>query len=455
MTNRLLVISYRFPPEPYPLATRVEYILNHLEAWDIDAITAAENPAIQKHVNVIRVPPRVPERTLSTLQRLRLNKFKNLLVWPDRFVGWILPAYQKARQLLEEKSYDAILVFMMPYSQGLVGVLLKKHSPHIPLVLNLNDSPTCTGQNPQFPTWLHYRMTRWLEDRYVRSADAVIYVSKTNMDRVRKRQAPADRSKFHLIRRGSKPHPPTDDSSQESTIFRIVYTGGTGGWYQHWEDMHPPSLPKRAYHYLNALGTHNRAKIDHRTHNPVYVGRAIQQVLRRRPEWRGRIRMDVYGGRLPDKTDQKVLTAYGLDDLVHLHGAVPHREALQQMNTADLLFMSLPARLDGTEEERISSKTYEYLMTDRPILAALPPGENRKYLADKPGVHLIAPRDVDAMAEVIEHIADRALQGAPQRIDRSALQSQIDSASRAAAFEQLLEEVVADESPPARTGSLS
>jgi hypothetical protein len=80
-------------------------------------------------------------------------------------------------------------------------------------------------------------------------------------------------------------------------------------------------------------------------------------------------------------------------------------------------------------------------MTDRPILAALPLGENRKYLADKPGVYLTAPRDVDAMAEVIERVAANALSGHPPRIDRSELQLRIDSTSRAAAFADVLDSV--------------
>ena len=49
-------------------------------------------------------------------------------------------------------------------------------------------------------------------------------------------------------------------------------------------------------------------------------------------------------------------------------------------------------RTDDTPGGRIASKTYEYLMTDRPILAAVPKGENWDYYAGKPGVWLVHGR---------------------------------------------------------------
>ena len=64
---------------------------------------------------------------------------------------------------------------------------------------------------------------------------------------------------------------------------------------------------------------------------------------------------------------------------------------------ADLLFFTLPRRPDGSRGGRISAKTYEYLLTDRPILAAVPRGENWDYLQGKPGVWLMEPDDEAAM----------------------------------------------------------
>ncbi len=182
-------------------------------------------------------------------------------------------------------------------------------------------------------------------------------------------------------------------------------------------------------------------QLDHRTHSPIFVGRAVKQLLRRHPDWLGRIQIDIYGQRYPKSVTDAVLKQYGLEDIVHLHGAVPHEDALQHMVDSDLLFMALPDRVDGTPGSRISAKTYEYLMTDRPILAALPPGENRAYLQDKSGVHITEPDDVDAMANIIEDLVQSTFDGSPVRVDRSALQPTLLSETRASAFASILQDV--------------
>ena len=84
--------------------------------------------------------------------------------------------------------------------------------------------------------------------------------------------------------------------------------------------------------------------------------------------------------------------------VVDVFGPVAHAQIADIIARADLLFITLPKRLDGSPGGRISAKTYEYLATDRPILAAVPRGENWDYLADKPGVWLVAPDDREAHA---------------------------------------------------------
>ena len=85
-------------------------------------------------------------------------------------------------------------------------------------------------------------------------------------------------------------------------------------------------------------------------------------------------------------------------------------------------------------------------MTNRPILVALPPGENRDYLRDKPGVHLTPPDGVDEIATVIANQATAALGGDPETVDRSALRTRLSSTTRAHAFERILYDLVGSSS---------
>ena len=451
--NRLLAISYRFPPETYPLAIRVKYFLNHLcqNDWHVDAITAAQDTTSKENLAVHPIPGYTPERFFTLVRKLRLGKLLDWLVWPDPFIFWIFPAYLKARRLLAQNEYDAIVVFMMPYSPGLTGVLLKRQTG-LPLILNLNDSLTCSDMNPSFPSRLHYALAQKLEDLYVQTSDAVVYVSQRNLERVRNRQPSAHQDKFHLIRRGAQTLSSSPQHRKDDT-FHIVYTGGTSGWYQFREETNPPSVPKRLYRSWQQLGQHRLVHMDHRTHGPIFVGLAAKRATDRHPEWKGRIQIDVYGSKYPDNVVNAVLDRFDLHGIVHLHGRVPHEEALQRMTEADLLFMALPDRVDGSPGGRISAKTYEYLMTDRPILAALPPGENRDYLQDKPGVYITPPDDVDEMADLIADQAAASFSGHPVTIDRSELQPHLSSTARAAAFERILNDIV--DAPPQMTPALS
>lgn len=443
MSKRLLCISYRFPPETYPLAIRVKYFLNHLrgEGWDVDAITAASDATSQDGLTVHHVPSWTPERLFEIVRTLRLEKLLDLFVWPDPFVFWVLPAYLQGRRLLQRNEYDALAIFMMPYSQGVLGPLLKRRTG-LPLVLNLNDSPTCSDMNPSHPSHIHYRLARKMEDWFVKSSDAVIYVSRRNMERVRDRQPLQHRDSFHLIRRGAKSPPPSQPPGPNGDTFRLVYTGGTSGWYKFLDDEQPSSLPKRLYHFWQQLGTHSTASLDYRTHGPIYVGRAIKRAIRQQPEWTNQIEIDVYGPRYSDSVVNTVLDKYDLHEIVNVHGRVPHQDALQHMAEADLLFMSLPDRIDGSPGGRISAKTYEYLMTDRPILAALPPGENREYLQNKPGVSLTQPNAIEEMTEVIAEYASAKFSGESISIDRSDLHSSLSSTTRSQEFEDVLTDVL-------------
>ena len=406
----------------------------------MDAVTAAPKATSQNGVCVHHVPSWTPRQLFQFVQNLRLGKLLNWLVWPDEFLFWSIPAFRQALELTTRHDYDAICVFMMPYSQGLAGLALKRVTG-LPLIMNLNDSITCSDMNSSYPSRLHYWLAHKLEDAYVQASDAVIYVSEENMNRVRQRQSDAHRHKFHLIRRGVAALPEPARASDKQN-FNLLYTGGTSGWYKFLEREDEISRAKAAYRAFNNLGRYQVTLLDHRTHGPIIVGQAIKRVLKRRPEWQERLYIEVFGGRYPEDVEQAVLDRHGLNGIVRLHDKIPHEEVLERIQTAGLLFMALPDRPDGTPGGRISAKTYEYLMTDRPILAALPPGENRTYLADKPGVTLVEPSDIEAMSRAIEDAASMYFAGEDLQVDRSALKPELLSTSRAEAFERVLKNVI-------------
>ncbi len=382
--RRLLCICYDYPPDTSPTAIRTGKLLARLArgGWAIDVVTAEARPAAVGHAAVRTVPPPHPSAWTRWLTRARLSKLLELTRRVDDKRAWVAPATAAAMALVAEHRPAAVVVFMMPYSAGLVALDLKRRTG-LPVLMNFDDSPTCSDMHVSFPTAWHHRRTVAYEDALVAGADALVYVSRRTLERVRDRQPAGQRAKFHLVRYGADPadfaaapaDPPVDPPAvgPADATFRIVYTGGLTGWFA-FDDGRTGvrRWAARALAFWNGLGQHVPTALDLRGASPVFVARAAQQVMREDPSVR--VRVEVYGNRYPAGVVNAVLAREGVADVVRLHGPVPHGRAVELARSADLLFMTLPDRVDGSPGGRISAKTYEYLMTDRPILAALPPG---------------------------------------------------------------------------------
>jgi glycosyltransferase involved in cell wall biosynthesis len=439
---RLLCLSQSFTPDTTPTSIRAGKLLAQLSAeYDITVLTEAAGPREQTAVDVRTVPARRPVRLLNALRRLRLGKLIELFVWPDTAIFWVPAAIREGRRLARELQPSAIVVFMMPYSAGLAGLALRRLTG-LPLVLNLDDSPTCTDMHPYFPTRLHYVLARRLEDRYAAAADAVVYVSQTNLEAVRARQPQAVGDRLRLVRYGAdaedfRPHPSREND------FEIAYVGAMSGWWALIEDHEPASAAKRAYGAWTELGRYRRTELDDRTSSPAVAGRAILDAIAAHPAWEGHVHLTLYGNPYPPDVVARALSAAGVQDVVQVHEPMPHAQVAEILTRADLLLVTLPSRVDGSRGGRISAKTYEYLMTDRPILAAVPPGENWDYLQGKPGVWLVDPNDRAGMEAVIGELVEAKLAGAERSFDRGELREQLSYSTRAREFAAVVREAIA------------
>jgi len=431
--DALLCVSPSFSRVTTPTAIRASELLQRLSAqWQITVLTEDLGPRRSGRVRVEVVRGRRPRRLLATLRRLRLDKLLEVVVWPDESVFWVLPAILAGRRLVRETAPRAIVVFMMPYSAGLAGIALSWLTG-LPLILNLDDSLTCTDMHPYFPTRLHYYFAKALEDFYARRADAVVYVSETNLEAVRSRQPQEVREKFHLVRYGADPAR-AGRQATHGEHFEIAYVGAMSGWWAVIEQDRPVDRMRRIYGAWTRLGQYERTVLDQRTSSPAIIGRAIIDALAEHPGWAGRVSLTLYGNPYSPSVVDRALESAGIQSVVTVVGPLPHEEVADILARADLLFITLPARIDGSRGGRISAKTYEYLMTDRPILAAVPQGENWDYLAGKPGVWLVDPHDQRSMKELIVELADAKFAGRPRAFDREQLREQLSYDTRAVEF---------------------
>lgn len=444
--DALLTITFRCPPETYPAANRLGKLLSYTkEKWRVHILTAAEKANLGEEVGIDIITAWYPRSVLKMINRLKLGKLSTLLIWPDLHIFWVPPATLKALRLVKQLQPKAIIVFIMPYSTAFVGVFLKWLTG-LPLIINLGDSPTCTDIHSNHPSWVHYKLAFRLENFLVRQSDAMIYVSQHNLDRVKARQPKSQYSKFYLIRGGADPL--DFDSSQafqntNQDTLEIIYTGGMSGWRNCLkESSQEVSFGKKLFRAWQSLGKYEAYQSDRRSSSPIFLGQAIQAVEAKHPEWTGKIKLNIYGNTFDESVVQQVLEEYELTDIVSVFEPVPNAKAIQLARQADILFMTLPDRPDNSAGGRISLKTYEYLLNDRPILAAVPPGENWDYLHDKPGVWLAKPTDVNALSCALEEIASAKFSGSLSTFDRKYLHSTLSYKYKAEELENVLRIVI-------------
>jgi len=155
-------------------------------------------------------------------------------------------------------------------------------------------------------------------------------------------------------------------------------------------------------------------------------------------QWRDRVQLSVYDNGYPRELVTRALAAARIDRVVTARDPVAHERVGDILASADLLFLTLPRRVDGSPGGRISAKTYEYLMTDRPILAAVPHGESWDFLSGRPGVWLAEPDDAEAMRAVVVELAAAKFSGRPTTFARETAREEISYASRGGEFEDAI-----------------
>jgi hypothetical protein len=446
----LLAICYEFPPQATPMANRAKELLSRLAlSWDVTVI-APQGGAPLPHTRHLALP--VPEtgNARQRLERARLRKLNDWLPLSDRFEGWRKAAYAAALEHIGRNRPDLLLVFIYPYASGDVGLKLRQRT-QIPTVFNLNDSPSCDDMHPIHPSRFHFeRILAW-EDRIVEAAAAVVYVSRRNLEKVRQRQAPKNQGKLHLVRAGVTDQlpPPAPHEIRPEGPWTILYTGNMSGWVEFFDPPGRTSPLKRVLAAWNRLGHHTRMRHDLKGSTPHYLVQAIRRLGEQIPALSNRFRFELIGNNYPQHIIERALRYGNLTDLVSIAGVLPHRDTLSRVQSADVLFMCLPGRPDRSPGGRISAKTYEYLATDRPILAALPPGENREYLQGQPGVWITAPDDIEAMTSALQEIAAVAQAAAGwARFDRSHLLTQVGYPELARQFEGILRDALKEGTRP-------
>jgi glycosyltransferase involved in cell wall biosynthesis len=181
--------------------------------------------------------------------------------------------------------------------------------------------------------------------------------------------------------------------------FRIVHTG-----YLHTEAGYELRRSRRMRRLLGGMPF---PEVDFLPRSHVFLLEAIDRVIADEPGLAEVIEVQLAG--VTSELDREIAARSAV---CHLHGYLSHDESVELVRSADLLFLPMQDLPLGTRAGLVPGKTYEYLGTRRPILAAVPDGDARDFLVAAGNTTLCRPADVDCLAQAIRDEIGRWRAGA-------------------------------------------
>lgn len=393
--RRVLVLAYHFPPVGGGGVQRSLKFVRYLPefGWQPVVVTGCAGrrdrwtPAddslseeVPAGLEIVRVDN---EPGAPSARRSRLDRW---LPVESAFARWWVSGAVEAGMGVGD--VDVVYASMAPYESSAAAASLSRLFGR-PWVADLRD-PWALDEVAVYPTRLHRSRQLRRMGRVLERADAVVMNTPEAAGRLTGRFPKLAASRVVTIPNGFDDMDfQASEPEQGHSAFRIVHTGSL-----HTELASSLRRGRRMRRMVGGFST----DIELMTRSHVYLLNAVKQVLASRD-----LPIEVHLAGVASDLDRSISDA----DFVRFHGYLPHTEAVRLVRSADLLFLPMHDLPEGTRATIVPGKTYEYLASGRPILAALPDGDARDLLAEAGTAQLCRPGDVRAMAHVIADAAGR------------------------------------------------
>ncbi len=413
--RRLLFLAYHFPPVGGAGVQRSLHFARHLPAFGYAPVVVTGpggsgrwtpvDESLARQVPDGLAVHRVPEPAQNGARSAWRRRGARWVGLPDPFSRWWIDG-ATAAGVEVGRGTDVILASMSPYESAFAAAQLSAKLG-CPWVADLRD-PWALDEMQAYPTLLHRRRAvdrmRWA----LMSASAIVMNTREaaralvdSFPELRRIPIVSIPNGFDSEDFSSKPPEPDHDS------FRIVHTG-----YLHTELGYKQRRMAAARRLLGG----EVARVDVLARSHLHLLEAIRRLGASDPSVLSSLELHLAG--VTSDTDRRNANI----DCVRWHGYVPHEESVGLLRSADLLFLPMQDLPAGRRARMVPGKTYEYLASGRPIIAAVPEGDARDLLTGSEGVWVCAPRDVDAMTRILrEAIASRRRYGRTPDMYRPAL----------------------------------
>lgn len=292
-----------------------------------------------------------------------LGSISHWLFLPDNKVGWLPFAVRAGLRMGANQKFDAVLSSAPPYTGHLIGKMLSRKW-NVPLITDFRDDWV---ENPRhtYPTGIHRSLHVRLERQVLSHSSAVIAINRPILDAINQRH-PGIQTRGHVISHGydqdrSLNERPVDPGQE----LKFVYTG-----------------------------------IFYDAQTPEYFLRGLSKFLTDNPTMRGKTSA-IFAGLVPNQFLHWVKTL-NLNDVVQYRGYLPHSSVVNLQKEADVLWMTIGNRSGSAGIS--TGKLFEYMGTQKPILALVPAGTARETLDRYGAAYIADPEHEDEIAQVMNQI---------------------------------------------------
>ena len=300
-----------------------------------------------------------------------------------------------AEKVLDKVSCDAILVNADPYAATLVGAKLSRRHG-LPLVVDLRDPwAPCELRRPRRPAPIRALVDR-LERGVVERAAAVITNTAKAQADYRAHYSDLPEERFHCIHNHFDRELINGGGQEEFEAFTLLFLGNFGRFIK---------------------------------------AEVLLQVLagaRAKGIGAGKLQLLVTGNF--SESSWRLAHGLGVQDMVRLHPHVPYRQIGAVMSASDALVLMIQPR--GTQ--RFAAKLFDYLASERPILAISDNPEVARVLARAEAGVALGHGEIDA---IVDWVVDQVRAG--RRPRREKLVDEFSSQTATAKLASILDAAVA------------
>jgi glycosyltransferase involved in cell wall biosynthesis len=318
------------------------------------------------------------------------SRLARCLSLPSSFSQWwIRSAVELAHRVTEGEQL--IFATMSPFESSEVAHTLSKRLG-IPWVADLRD-PWALDEMQVYLTQAHRKLEMCRMERLLSSASLIVMNTPEASTALKHTFPSLRRKEVITITNGFD----REDfvsliAPRQDNKFRIVHSG-----YLHTDN----GLQLRKRRFYRLLGGAEPG-VDILTRSHTILLEAIARWLSERPEVGQHVEL-VFAGQT-SKEDRAFANCSGVASLVQFTGYVTHDESVELVRTADLLFLPMHNLPPGKRSRIVPGKTYEYMASGRPILAAVPDGDARDYLKRSGSALICRPDDVSGMIRVLDSV---------------------------------------------------